>query len=143
MYNLVILFTTSVIDIAKLNVRDGFLPNEISGFNKYMPDPTDPAYYAGSSSNTTTVDYKHIFNSPYFDYRKTHSRVMTKSRKINYGVYFVLDFRLAVLWALAAMEPMMEALLIQKCQRLQDFTKTMTTTGVTPAKHSGRVSPFF
>ena len=49
-----------VIDIAKLNADQGF------GFNnKYL-----------STNETGSQDYnKDIFDSPYFDYRRTHSRV--------------------------------------------------------------------
>lgn len=48
-----------VIDIAKLNADQGF------GFNKYL-----------TSDSSYQSDYgKQIFQSPYFDYRRTHSRV--------------------------------------------------------------------
>lgn len=62
-----------VIDIAKLNARDGYLP-VTSGFNQYLPD----SYYHPSNRLTgqsqVEGDYKQIFTSPYFDYRKTHSK---------------------------------------------------------------------
>lgn len=48
-----------VIDIAKLNADQGF------GFNKYLP----------SDSNSSDDYHQQIFESPYFDYRRTHSRV--------------------------------------------------------------------
>lgn len=48
-----------VVDIAKLNADQGF------GFNKYLP----------SDSNSSDDYHQQIFESPYFDYRRTHSRV--------------------------------------------------------------------
>ena len=49
-----------IVDIAKLNADQGF------GFNKYLP----------SDSNSSDDYHRQIFESPYFDYRRTHSRVM-------------------------------------------------------------------
>ena len=49
-----------VIDIEKLNAEQGF------GFNKYL-SPSD--------SSATDNYHEQIFESPYFDYRRTHSRV--------------------------------------------------------------------
>lgn len=54
---------TVIIDIAKLNADQGF------GFNNK---------YLITSDNAGSQDYnKDIFDSPYFDYRRTHSTVRT------------------------------------------------------------------
>ena len=71
----VYLYFSVVIDIAKLNADQGF------GFNNK---------YLSKGSETGSQDYKKdIFDSPYFDYRRTHSRVSIlhswkKIREINY-----------------------------------------------------------
>ena len=48
-----------IVDIEKLNADQGF------GFNRYLP----------SDSNNSEDYHAQIFQSPYFDYRRTHSRV--------------------------------------------------------------------
>ena len=64
-----------VIDITKLNAEQGF------GFNRYL------------TTDSKGGDYRQqIFESPYFDYRKTHSRVRNSARKFKFRNYILNPF---------------------------------------------------
>lgn len=67
-----------IIDIAKLNERDGFR-SEVGGAPLWERYYGADGKFAGNpedrNDSAKKTDYRAIFTSPYFDYRKTNSRV--------------------------------------------------------------------